>query len=529
VTRTNRPLAAAEAEYLHARSARDALDVARARGDVAHLPALEAASASAFAAVRRSLGAIDARGDDLGEEDARAVASMLRGIEAAEAYLLPNVTLADADPPDHEERDDDEWERGRLAAAYAVAAGSLAADGEPVTRPQVLARLATEPDPARRQALFLALDPLWRTVDGDGDEASPYRSLIERSAQRWRAGESPIAANALALGVPPTAIERWMVDTLEGWRMAFVEPARARGLGPVEPWDWWWDAGEAHRLLRGALPLQALEPLDRAVHAALGADLDALGVELDLYPRAGRPPVAVAYTTFGTRPHPRADGSWDPGRPVVMETLTEGGLGELAELVHETGHAIHLAGIRTRPAFADWPDSDAMTEALAELVAIDVYDPAWQRRWLPGAPVVERAVGLRARYAETALDAAWALLEIRLHERPGLRPNDVWTEITSTWLGIARHPEWSWWAMRGQLVDQPGYMANYAIGAVLAADMRAAIRAERGDWIDGDPGWYPWVREHLYRFGLERPTVDVLHDVLGRPPDARALLEAVRP
>ena len=66
-------------------------------------------------------------------------------------------------------------------------------------------------------------------------------------------------------------------------------------------------------------------------------------------------------------------------------------------------------------------------------------------------------------------------------------------------------------------------MANYAIGAVLAADLRAAIRAERGDWLDGDPGWYAWVRDHVYRFGQERSSRDVLRDVLGRPPSADAL------
>ena len=58
-------------------------------------------------------------------------------------------------------------------------------------------------------------------------------------------------------------------------------------------------------------------------------------------------------------------------------------------------------------------------------------------------------------------------------------------------------------------------MANYAVGAVLAADLRAAIRAARGDWIDGDPGWYAWVSERVYRFGLERSAGDVLRDVLG--------------
>jgi len=111
-----------------------------------------------------------------------------------------------------------------------------------------------------------------------------------------------------------------------------------------------------------------------------------------------------------------------------------------------------------------------------------------------------------------------------MHADPQLRPNDVWTELTSRYLGIAPHPEWSWWAMRGQLVQEPGYMVNYAIGPILAADLRAAIRAACGDWVAGDPGWYPWVSERIYRFGLERPSGQVLRGVLGRAPAPDALL-----
>jgi hypothetical protein len=126
------------------------------------------------------------------------------------------------------------------------------------------------------------------------------------------------------------------------------------------------------------------------------------------------------------------------------------------------------------------------------------------------------------------MDAAWALFEIRLHADPSLRPNDVWTDLTGTFLGIVPHPEWSWWAFRGQLVEAPGYMANYPIGAILAADLRAAIRAARGDWIDGDPGWYAWVSERLLRFGLERPSGEVTRELLGRAPSPDALLAEIR-
>ena len=62
-------------------------------------------------------------------------------------------------------------------------------------------------------------------------------------------------------------------------------------------------------------------------------------------------------------------------------------------------------------------------------------------------------------------------------------PDDVWTAITSDGLGIEPHPEWSWWAMRGQLIDSPGYMANYALSAIIAAAVRARIAEVRGPWL----------------------------------------------
>ena len=211
----------------------------------------------------------------------------------------------------------------------------------------------------------------------------------------------------------------------------------------------------------------------------------------------------------------------------MLEAIGDGGFLDLSELLHETGHAIHIAAIRTRPAFADWPDSDGLTEALAELVAYDAADPAWQRRWLPGRPEVPEAASIRAWYASVVLDAAWALFEVRMLTDPSRRPNEVWTEITSTWLGIAPHPEWSWWAMRGQLVQEAGYMGNYAVGAVVATALRAAIRRARGDWLAGDPGWYAWVTDAIYRFGLERSARDVVTEVLGGPPTADALVAEI--
>src|SRR5260370_13089411 len=63
---------------------------------------------------------------------------------------------------------------------------------------------------------------------------------------------------------------------------------------------------------------------------------------------------------------------------------------------------------------------------------------------------------------------------------PALDPNQLWTEITSRYLRIVPHPEWSWWATRVQLVESPGYMVHYGLGAVLTAAIRQRIRESLG-------------------------------------------------
>ena len=220
--------------------------------------------------------------------------------------------------------------------------------------------------------------------------------------------------------------------------------------------------------------------LNEEVYRALGVDLRAIRVHYDLDPREGKTP--VAFTTFGGRA---------PIEPWVFATYRSGGLDNLNELLHETGHAAHIAAIRTRPAFADWPDSDPFTEAVADFVALDVYEPAWQQRWLGDS--MPLADGLRARYSGIVLDVAWALLELRMLRDPGMDPNEVWTALTRDYLRIRPHPELSWWAMRGQLVDEPGYMMNYAAGAILIAAIRARTVELHGPFAAGDSTWYGWI------------------------------------
>jgi hypothetical protein len=122
------------------------------------------------------------------------------------------------------------------------------------------------------------------------------------------------------------------------------------------------------------------------------------------------------------------------------------------------------------------------------------------------------------------LDVAWALFEVAMQRNPTGDPNRVWTALTSNYLRIRPHPELSWWAMRGQLIQVPGYMMNYATGAILIAAIRARTLDVHGPFSRGDATWYRWIAPRLFRYGLERPSRAVVQEFLGGPVTPAAIL-----
>src|SRR5262249_6468987 len=152
------------------------------------------------------------------------------------------------------------------------------------------------------------------------------------------------------------------------------------------------------------------------------------------------------------------------------------------------------------------------TEAFADVSSWDVYDSKWQDKYLGRA--IPDSVALRTLYSNVVLDCAWALFEIRILQNPNANPNALWTDITSHYLHIIAHPEWSWWALRVQLAD-PGYMVNYGLGAVLTADLRQHTVESIGPFRTGNSEWYPWLSTKLLRFGNEQDTFELLKRFLG--------------
>jgi len=388
-------------------------------------------------------------------------------------------------------------------------------EGRTIARATALELLQQLDTSARRRALFEALGPLWQRINGADEPASPYRRLVRLAAAEQAAkGSSPVSEGARTLGTTAGEAERWLTEVLEAWRRANPGPE-------LEPWDYW-----AH-YAGGVAPLDALTPpgrmldLSRAYYRDLGADLDALGVVHDLAVRPGKAPLAYEDAVQIGRPGP---GGWRPAISRVSANIEHPGLFALNELVHEDGHAVHMQAVRTRPAFFGLGD-DLFLEAFADVPSWSVLEPRWQQRYLGRS--VDPQTALRALFANVMLDVAWGLFELRMLKAPDADPNGVWSEITHRYLNVRAHPELSWWALRVQLVDEPGYMINYGLGAILTAELRARVRRAIGDFDAGNPRWYGYLSRTLLRFGYSVETPALLRRFLGRPVSDAALIREI--
>jgi hypothetical protein len=513
------PLAESERLFLNFLDARDAVAYLNS-GHVEEYEGLEVGPwderlLASHKALVASLDALDAV--KLSPQDRAAVAAMRVTLED---FGDPSPAVAnDPDDPTCEDRNDKSLDYEALSAAlascYRKIGNQLKFEDGTIDRGGALGLLEELEEPARRKALFDAFLPLWQALNGNNEPDSPYRRLIRMAAAAEATNGSGIEAAARAIDVSVADVERWLVQILAAWRDANASKT-------VEPWDYRYAVSEASRRLATRFPQGDVVSVNDRYYRDLGVDLAALGVVYDIKSRPDKSP--LAYCDFLRRGRYVA-GAWQPTIARVVGRYEDGGLGELNELVHENGHAVHISAIRNRPACTDWTDT-LFTEAFADVPSWSVYEPEWQARYLGSKQAV--ASSLRALHGSVMLDVAWSLFEIRMLRDPAQDPNALWTDITREYLHVKPHPEVPWWAVRVQLVSRPGYMVNYGLGAVLTAEMRQAIAAEIGRFDAGNAKWHAWSSEKLLRFGSEKSAKALMQELLGRSVGPDALLAEIR-
>ena len=245
-------LASAESLYADLRSTRDRFDVGVAAGrpgntDATSFSMLVQGHNTVRQQLASRLSAIDSAA--LTGDDARALGIMRRTLARdLDSIVIPAVTgpVPSASPdcgydagaiarPPHGL----DSLRNRLYACYGWAQSHLVLDRDTLDRLSIFGALGRTEEAERRRQLFLALQPVWRSVNGDNQPGSPYRLLIAGEVRARRSAE-PAAEQARASGVPPDSLERWLVAILTAWRAATPDSA-------IEPWDWYYLTGRASR------------------------------------------------------------------------------------------------------------------------------------------------------------------------------------------------------------------------------------------------------------------------------------------
>jgi len=210
-------LAPAESMFQGLHAGKDRTGVTSARGasadtngtPLAELQRRYAAMRAPFAA---ALAAIDAGA--LAPEDRRALAAMrasLAGGLASDADDTESGDPATHAPPDCDydaaaiARGDSAYERleRRIYACYTRAVQRVQFEGKALDRLTAIGMLAQMDDREQRHRLFLAIDTIWRSMNGDDGARSPYREFVKLSAARWRARGSPVDAEARVLRIDP--------------------------------------------------------------------------------------------------------------------------------------------------------------------------------------------------------------------------------------------------------------------------------------------------------------------------------------
>jgi hypothetical protein len=377
-------------------------------------------------------------------------------------------------------------------------------DGGELPLRSAQARLATEPDYARRDALGVAvletsasLNDDRRALLGSRHELETAVTGIDDPVARNEA-EKDVLLRPIADAVDTARVEATgaFVPSRERWLDRLLGPGRDETPASAHmPW------------IRRLSPLEATYTKERSVPVclatlrAMGLDLESeSGIRPDLEDRPQKAPRACVIAT-------------DPPRLVHLITRALGGLHDYEAFLHEAGHALHYAGCDAALplAFRRLSRDHALTEIYSFLLDSVSREPEWHAVHFGLDEARARENAAAAAFSNTILFRRYSAklgfeLEFWARFTHDAGTADGYEERLTAATGI-RYPSANYLAD----MDAGFYSADYLRAWIRSAQLRAHLRREVGGAWWRLPGTGELLRE-LFREGT-RPTSE---EVAGR-------------
>ncbi len=397
---------------------------------------------------------------------------------------------------------EDELENALLAARVAW-------DGDELPLRTAQARLATEPDYRRRDALGAGV---LEVSAGFNDERRSLLAARDELESTVTGIDDPIARSEAVKRVPLRPIAD-AVDTARVEGTEAFDPSRERWLDRLLGPDRDDVPGSAHMAwIRRLSPLEATYTKERSVQVclstlrAIGFELESeQGIRLDLEDRPQKAPRACVIPT-------------DPPRLVHLITRAQGGLHDYEAFLHEAGHALHYAGCEPGLplSFRRLARDHALTEIYSFLLDSICREPGWHAEHFGLDDAQARENADAAAFSNTILFRRYSAklgfeLEFWGRFRSDGGTPDGYEERLTAATGVR-------YQAANHLADMDAgfYSADYLRAWIRAAQLRAHLRREVGREWWRLTGTGDLLRE-LFREGTG-PTTEEIADRIGFDP-----------
>jgi oligoendopeptidase F len=368
----------------------------------------------------------------------------------------------------------------------------LPGDSEPVSRAIYSKTLGSEPDRAKREALYRKFNP----ARAQQWLAWGFRDLIKaRNAEAKAAGYPDYYAYRFFRNQLDLANYRGMVAEIktklapkmrriiQGW-------GKHAGIGQVQAWDLRYlrdkaSSGEINDLLKDAPETTPLD-LARRFYSGLGISIDDYHFVMDLYPRPGKN--THAFTMGIVYPHVDAKGNVLPEPKADIRFLANlrkpVKWDDISTVIHELGHAVHSAEVRA-PIGLFRGIGLVETEAIAMTFERMAASAEFMKTVIESTGKVPprriRMILSRQDHA-TRVEQAMVLLrqvffsdfEYEMYRNPDADFAQLWSKMHREYWGVEIDPKLADWDVEHFLMS-PAYVQNYAIGILMVEQIYASM------------------------------------------------------